>query len=90
MACRNVTAVTNTHATTEELLDASFSMWHLWYQGEQENSSSQNFLFQNKESQLESGIYLGKQSLHDTKQTDAMCGQNAEFLNVTKRGYIMV
>jgi hypothetical protein len=29
---RNVTAVTNTHATTEELLDASFSMWPV-YQG---------------------------------------------------------
>jgi hypothetical protein len=25
--CRNVTAVTNKHATIEELLDASFSMW---------------------------------------------------------------
>jgi hypothetical protein len=30
---RNVTAVTNTHATVEELLDASFSMWPVSYQG---------------------------------------------------------
>jgi hypothetical protein len=30
---RNVTAVTNTHATLEELLDASFSMWPASYQG---------------------------------------------------------
>jgi UDP-3-O-[3-hydroxymyristoyl] glucosamine N-acyltransferase len=31
--CRNVTAVMNTHATTEELLDASFLMWPEPYQG---------------------------------------------------------
>jgi hypothetical protein len=30
---RNVTAVTNTHATIEELLDASFSVWFVSYQG---------------------------------------------------------
>jgi hypothetical protein len=30
---RNVTAVTNIHATIEELLDALFSMWALSYQG---------------------------------------------------------
>jgi hypothetical protein len=30
---RNGTAVTNTHVTIEELLDASFSMWPLSYQG---------------------------------------------------------
>jgi hypothetical protein len=30
---KNVTAVTNTHAVIEELLDASFSMWSLSYQG---------------------------------------------------------
>jgi hypothetical protein len=30
---RNVTAVTNIHATIEELLDASFSMWPLSYEG---------------------------------------------------------
>jgi hypothetical protein len=30
---RNVTAVTNTYATIEELLDASFSMWPVSYQG---------------------------------------------------------
>jgi hypothetical protein len=30
---RNVTAVTNTHAKIEELLDASFSMWPVSYQG---------------------------------------------------------
>jgi hypothetical protein len=29
---KNVTVATNTHATTEELLDASFSMWPVWYQ----------------------------------------------------------
>jgi hypothetical protein len=41
---RNVTAVTNTHATIEELLEASFSMWPVSYQGKQAISSSQNFL----------------------------------------------
>jgi hypothetical protein len=41
---RNVTAVTNTHPTTEELLDASFSIWPVSYQGKQAISSSQNFL----------------------------------------------
>jgi hypothetical protein len=30
---RNVTAVTNAHATIDELLDASFSMWLVSYQG---------------------------------------------------------
>jgi hypothetical protein len=30
---RNVTAVTNIQATIEELLDASFSMWPVSYQG---------------------------------------------------------
>jgi hypothetical protein len=30
---RNVTAVTNTHATIEELLDVSCSMWPVSYQG---------------------------------------------------------
>jgi hypothetical protein len=30
---RYVAAVTNTHATIEELLDASFSMWPVSYQG---------------------------------------------------------
>jgi hypothetical protein len=31
---RNVTAVTNTRAKIEELLDASFLMWPVSYQGE--------------------------------------------------------
>jgi hypothetical protein len=30
---RNAATVTNTHATIEELLDASFSMWPASYQG---------------------------------------------------------
>jgi hypothetical protein len=30
---RNVTAVTTAHATIEELLDASFSVWPVSYQG---------------------------------------------------------
>jgi hypothetical protein len=30
---RNVTAVMNTHTTTEELLDASFLWWSMSYQG---------------------------------------------------------
>jgi hypothetical protein len=30
---RDITAVMNTHATIEELLDASFSMWPVSYQG---------------------------------------------------------
>jgi hypothetical protein len=30
---RNVAAVTNTHSTIVELLDASFSMWPVSYQG---------------------------------------------------------
>jgi hypothetical protein len=42
--CRNVTVVTNTHATIEELLEASFLMWPVSYQGKQGISSSQNFL----------------------------------------------
>jgi hypothetical protein len=41
---RNVAAVTNTHATIEESLDASFSMWPVLYQGEYAFSFSQNFL----------------------------------------------
>jgi hypothetical protein len=49
---RNVAAVTNTHKTIEELSDASFSMWPVSYQGKYAISSSQNFLFQNKESRL--------------------------------------
>jgi hypothetical protein len=53
---RNVTAVTNTHATIEELLDASFSMWPVSYQGKYAISSSQNFLFQNKESRLKNNL----------------------------------
>jgi hypothetical protein len=32
---RNANAVTNTHATIEELLDASFTMWPVSYQGKQ-------------------------------------------------------
>jgi hypothetical protein len=44
---RNVTAVTNTHATIEQLLDAPFSMWPVLYQGKYAISSSQNFLFIN-------------------------------------------
>jgi hypothetical protein len=42
---RNVIAVTNTHATIEELLDASFSMLTVSYQGKYVISSPQNFLF---------------------------------------------
>jgi hypothetical protein len=42
---RHVTAVMNTHATIKELLDTSFSMWPVSYQGKQEISSSQSFLF---------------------------------------------
>jgi hypothetical protein len=30
---RNVAAITNTHSTIEKLLDASFPMWPLSYQG---------------------------------------------------------
>jgi hypothetical protein len=30
---RNVTEVTNTHATIEDLFDASFLMWPVSYQG---------------------------------------------------------
>jgi hypothetical protein len=30
---RNFTAVTNTHSTIEELLDSSFSVWPVSYQG---------------------------------------------------------
>jgi hypothetical protein len=39
---RNASAVTNTHATIEELLDASFSMRPVSYQGKSAISSSQN------------------------------------------------
>jgi hypothetical protein len=44
---KNVTAVTNTHATIEELLDASFCMRPVSYQGKEAISSFQNFLFVN-------------------------------------------
>jgi hypothetical protein len=40
----NVTVVTNTHATIEELLDASFPMWLVSYRGKKAIGSSQNFL----------------------------------------------
>jgi hypothetical protein len=40
---RNVTAVT--YAIIEELLNASFSMWPVSYQGKQMISSPQNFLY---------------------------------------------
>jgi hypothetical protein len=40
---RNVTAVTNIHATIEELLAESFSMWPVSYQ-EVGDQFSQNFL----------------------------------------------
>jgi hypothetical protein len=42
--CKVNIAVTNKHATIEELLDVSFSMWPVSYQGKQAESSSQNFL----------------------------------------------
>jgi hypothetical protein len=42
---RDIIAVTNTHATIEELLDVPFSLWPVSYQGKQAISSSQNFLF---------------------------------------------
>jgi hypothetical protein len=42
---RNVTAATNIHATIEELLDASFSMWPVLYQGKWAISSYRNFLY---------------------------------------------
>jgi hypothetical protein len=41
---RNITAVTNTHAAIEELLD-TFSVCPLSYQGKYGISSSQNILF---------------------------------------------
>jgi hypothetical protein len=41
----NVTAATNTHATIEELLDQSFSMWPVSYEGKYAISSSHNFLY---------------------------------------------
>jgi hypothetical protein len=43
--CKYVTAATNTHAT-EELLDASFSVWSVSYLGKQVIGSSQNFLLE--------------------------------------------
>jgi hypothetical protein len=42
---RNVTAVTNTHTTIEELVHASFSMRSVSYQGKEAISSSQNFIY---------------------------------------------
>jgi hypothetical protein len=56
VARRNVTAVANTHVTIDELLDASFSMWPVSYQGKQAISSSHNFLF--IETVSETGFYL--------------------------------
>jgi hypothetical protein len=42
---KDVTAVTNTDASLEELLDASFSMRSVSYQRKEEMRSSKNFLF---------------------------------------------
>jgi hypothetical protein len=42
---KNFIAVTNTHATVEKLLEASFSMRSVSYQGKQANNSSEKFLF---------------------------------------------
>jgi hypothetical protein len=42
---KNVTTATNTHATVEELLDESFSMASMSYQGMQAVSSSQKVLY---------------------------------------------
>jgi hypothetical protein len=56
---RNVTAVTNTHATIHELLYALFSMWPVSYQRKQAISSSQNFLF----------CFCGDESLVPTAQS---------------------
>jgi hypothetical protein len=42
---KSITAATNTHATIEELLDASFSMRSVSCQGKQVIKSSQNILF---------------------------------------------
>jgi hypothetical protein len=44
-ADKNVTAAINARATTEELLDVSFSMQFVSYQGMEVISSSQNLLF---------------------------------------------
>jgi hypothetical protein len=41
---RNVTAVTNTHLAIEELLDGSFSVWPVSYEGKWAISSSKKFL----------------------------------------------
>jgi hypothetical protein len=42
---KDVTAATNTHATIEEMLDASFSTRSVSYQRKYVIGSSQNFLF---------------------------------------------
>jgi hypothetical protein len=42
---RNVAAVTNTHSTIKELLDVSFAMWPVSYQGKSAISSSQNLFY---------------------------------------------
>jgi hypothetical protein len=44
---RNITAVTNKHATIKELLDSWFSIWPVSYQGKSAISYFQNFLFFN-------------------------------------------
>jgi hypothetical protein len=57
--CENITAKTNTQATIEELLDASFYM-RFMYQEKWASSSSKNFLlfFQNKESRLKTSVQI--------------------------------
>jgi hypothetical protein len=53
---RNVTAVTTTGAIIEELLDASFSMWPVSYQGKWAISSSQNLLWERSSAILDNNI----------------------------------
>jgi hypothetical protein len=45
---KNVTAAMNTHATTEELLDALFSLRSVLIKGKYEISSFQNIWFYSK------------------------------------------
>jgi hypothetical protein len=68
---RNVTALTNTQETIEELLDASFSMWPVMYQGKKAISSSQNSLYV-FQTQPWSASYL----LHSCTMTKESAGVN--------------
>jgi hypothetical protein len=71
---KNITPVMNTQPTKEELSDASFSMRSVSYQGKQAISSSQNFLYNNRVSDI--APFNIKPEIYDSlKDTDFLLRQ---------------